>query len=1214
MATTLNSNENLGSSSGIRSASTQKRTGTPPEEGRAVEDRQQSHDLSDRDNTKDPLLIKHVQEESPLRDHVSRRLLSVTKQTGVLCVMLVSVIVGLLAALSYFNNQPDMPGCAMSYSRPRYIEQAEFSRSWTRYSIKYKLYLYREGGYDAIDDPFRIPVLFVPGNAGSHKQVRSMASSSASAFVELIGEDPSAVDRGQIGYDFFTVGLNEEFTALHGYSILEQAEFVNDAIRYILSLYPKTRTVHRLSNKDTAFALPTSVIVVGHSMGGVVARTAFTLSNYVNDSIQAIFTLSTPHNNPTASLEQYVEDTYSNVNAFWRNGFNNGSLDHVSLVSIAGGNLDSMINSDYTYVGDIAPPKNSLSIMSSGINDVWLSLDHQNILWCAQMAKKFSRVMLQIMDARQPSQLLSLESRMNLMRRELYSGTEADGFVENERTVLPKDVLSSDYQYVNVYDSGTIKLTLADMRELIPKSKKSIIKPKALHLLPFVDKKSKAGLTRVLQVLYDPRLFANSDDTNKKQDARPIFLGCNQQDAKENAKFVCKQLPEPTSTMLPLKRLGDNPELPVDSLRYMEILSKGFEGYSHIGFELPSHPGKTGFLEAAFVNTPLQVDKDPGYLQLITPYSIRAQLGDGVFGLRSRIRLVVPENPLFVFRTKVAMHRNSKASHALSNRPRFSPVVLQSDGRHYESKFWYDQSVFDIAIHGRGTYFQTGHLTTTSKDSPRLAGSWDGLYIDLFADTDYYSGFDISLRINWYSSLNRMIKRYDMALLALSFIWACLVLVHQLHSWNSQMQLRFESQGSVGGSGIAVARFPGCLATIEHLIRNGTLVIVLVISALTPIIQELVSYAMEGSWSSATLASWNNLFMGVRGSGWTLCLPPMLLVLVSLGFIILEAIVLTIVCGLASWVVAMVASVLGEGNPLVVAAEASVLENTKDRGRYVSSDNASVYVRPAIIAVVFVFLVSAVLPYQFAFLVIYLAQTITTVRTMTYSQIMASGAARQQDSKVAHASLTERHSQEDRRVTKRTAAMILKDRSAYQLALLLFWTSSLPYCVPELLVWVRNISVLWFEDAPSDHNLANMAGYFALRTLATYHIVPRLGSVSEHRSSRLGWRIVRGLRIATFGIFACSVIYAWLFSIRRPYTLYNIGNIISAWLSIVQFANYPLRLVSAAYKAGVPLSAEPRRTQSAEELHSFSWADPNTHATKTTLTSTSDDYLDRKVR
>ncbi|KAI9503971.1 PGAP1-like protein-domain-containing protein, partial [Coemansia spiralis] len=337
---------------------------------------------------------------------------------------LLTSIIGLLAATSYFNNQPDAPGCAMTYSRPQFVEQTEFSRSWTRYSIKYKLYLYREGGYDAFDEPSRIPVLFVPGNAGSHKQVRSIASSAAAAFVEMIGKDPSAVDHGQIGYDFFTVGLNEEFTALHGYSILEQADFINDAIRYILSLYPKTRTKHKLSHSNAAFALPASVIVVGHSMGGVVARTAFTLPNYVEDSIRAIFTMSTPHNNPTASLEQYVESAYSRVNEFWRHGFNNGTLKDVSLVSISGGNLDSMINSDYTYVGDLAPPSNSLSVMSSGINDVWLSLDHQSILWCAQMAKKFARMMIQVMDARQPSQLLPLDKRMSIMRRELYSGIE----------------------------------------------------------------------------------------------------------------------------------------------------------------------------------------------------------------------------------------------------------------------------------------------------------------------------------------------------------------------------------------------------------------------------------------------------------------------------------------------------------------------------------------------------------------------------------------------------------------------------------------------------------------------------------------------------------------------------------------------------------------------------------------------------------------------
>ncbi|KAJ1850803.1 GPI inositol deacylase, partial [Coemansia sp. RSA 486] len=207
---------------------------------------------------------------APTTETHSRSLVSfVRARSAVFCLLFLSSIIGLLAARSYFNAQPDIPSCVMSYSRPRFLEQTLFDKAWTRFSAKYKLYLYREGGYDVFDEPYRIPVLFVPGNAGSPKQARSIASATTSAFVDLMGKDPSAVDRGQIGFDFFTVGLNEEFTALHGYSILEQADFVNDAIRYILSLYPKTRLRHKLSTNGTEYALPTSVIVIGHSMGGV---------------------------------------------------------------------------------------------------------------------------------------------------------------------------------------------------------------------------------------------------------------------------------------------------------------------------------------------------------------------------------------------------------------------------------------------------------------------------------------------------------------------------------------------------------------------------------------------------------------------------------------------------------------------------------------------------------------------------------------------------------------------------------------------------------------------------------------------------------------------------------------------------------------------------------------------------------------------------------
>ncbi|KAJ2395390.1 GPI inositol deacylase, partial [Coemansia sp. RSA 2603] len=385
----------------------------------------------------------------------------VRTHSPLLALLLFTVTFGLLTARSYFSAQPDTPSCVMSYSRPRFIEQMHFDSNWTRFATKYRLYLYREGGYDAFDEGYRIPVLFVPGNAGSPKQVRSIASATTSAFVELMGTDPEAVTGGRIGYDFFTVGLNEEFTALHGYSILEQADFINDAIRYILSLYPRTRKQHEGAFGGTNLALPTSVIVIGHSMGGVVARTAFTLPNHVVGSVRAIFTLATPHNNPTASLEYYVDRVYSSINRFWRHGFHHGTLRDVSLVSIAGGNLDSMINSDYTYFGDLAPQTNALSVLSSGIEDVWLSLDHQSILWCGQMARKFASLMMLIMDARRPEQLVPLDERMQIMRRALYSPLDTlSGAVT--ASVGKTVVKSTDYRYAKIYDDDVVRADLPD--------------------------------------------------------------------------------------------------------------------------------------------------------------------------------------------------------------------------------------------------------------------------------------------------------------------------------------------------------------------------------------------------------------------------------------------------------------------------------------------------------------------------------------------------------------------------------------------------------------------------------------------------------------------------------------------------------------------------------------------------------------------------------
>ncbi|KAJ1946706.1 GPI inositol deacylase [Kickxella alabastrina] len=1052
------------------------------------------------------------------------------KRISVLCLLLATVIFGMLSAHSYFNAQVDTPGCTMSYSRPQFIEQTAFDKSWTRFSTKYKLYLYREGGYDSIDEAFRIPVLFVPGNAGSPKQVRSIASATTAAFVELLGLDPGAVERGQVGYDFFSVGLNEEFTALHGYSIMEQADFINDAIRYILSLYPGTRSKYRLSEKQT-FALPTSVIIVGHSMGGVVARTAFTLSNHIVGSVQAIFTLATPHNNPTASLEYYVDKVYTDINRFWRHGFQNGTLDNVSLVSIAGGNLDSMINSDYTYVGDLAPAHNSLSVLASGIEDVWLSLDHQCILWCEQMAKKFAAVMVRIMDARRSSQILPLDERMAVMREMLYSKLDEAGGLKG--IGARRNVTVAGYSHVQEHEE-VIQVALAGRKNR---------DGAALHLmrLPEAAGENSGSAADALQIIHyarrQPGLPAHSSggsSSSAMEEFKYGVFGCRHGESKDDpTDGVCEEIMGlAVPAKLPFKSAGAKAQLAVPLVGYLEVPMAQLRGFAYVALEIPSgSDGLTGFVRASVGSNTSPVVHSPGYLRLLRAYTINAPER---LNARTRIKLDVPENPFFVFRAKLIMHRRNMAAALKLDKPQFGTVVRQSDGRRrFESKFWYDQGALDIAIHGRGAYLPSDDLVNTSSASMQGelgADLWDGVHLDVWADNVFYSGFEISLRINWYSSLNRLVKRYDMALLAMSFVWACLVMLHQLRSWD---------RGQSGSGAGQTAMFPGCLASIEALIRNGTLLGVVAAAMATPLVQVGFAHIARGTMSPATLAAANNLFMGVRGSGLVLCLLPGVLVVLSLGFIIVQAIFLTAICHFAAWLAVGVAKwrrqQLMQGDRILAGD-----------GGGPGADKVPTITGPLLGTLAFIVFVCTFVPYQFAFLVIYLAQLITVVRTMAQAKLQASRGSGGKDAG--------------------RGGVELDSRAQYQLALVLFWTSSLPYCAPELLVWVRNLSVLWFEDAPSDHNLLNMAGYFALRMLASYHIVPRLGGGSSFFSVMEGGRrerLRRWLRGVTFVFFAGAVLVAWLVSVRRPYVLYGVANAVSAWLALIQFAEFPMRILNS---------------------------------------------------
>lgn len=231
-----------------------------------------------------------------------------------LCVTIFSLLLGYSIVNSSLTRQLDPKGCEKSYMAPAYARLEDFDSEYTRLASKYSLYLYREQMVDEDTHLHGVPVLFITGNAGSYKQVRTIAAESARYFAEHVQHDVEAISGGRRSLDWFTADFNEDFTAFHGQTLLDQAEYLNDAIAYILSFYHDPAR----SRRDPDLPDPTSVIVVGHSMGGIVARTMLNMTNYQANSVNTIITMSSPHARAPLPFDSDIVNTYERINSTLR--------------------------------------------------------------------------------------------------------------------------------------------------------------------------------------------------------------------------------------------------------------------------------------------------------------------------------------------------------------------------------------------------------------------------------------------------------------------------------------------------------------------------------------------------------------------------------------------------------------------------------------------------------------------------------------------------------------------------------------------------------------------------------------------------------------------------------------------------------------------------------------------------------------------------------
>ncbi|NWZ29223.1 PGAP1 deacylase, partial [Asarcornis scutulata] len=269
--------------------------------------------------------------------------------------------------------------CSMTYmfEYPEYLKIKLPKKTARRYPA-YELYLYGEGNYAEENKNLvltGIPVLFLPGNAGSYKQVRSLGSIALRKAEDL---------DFKYHFNFFTVNFNEELVALYGGTLQQQTKFVHECIKVILKLY-----------RDREFA-PSSVAIVGHSMGGLVARALLTLKNFRPELINLLITQATPHVAPVMPLDKYITDFYTAVSNHWI--LNAHELRNLTTLSVAGGFRDYQVRSGLAFLPRLSQQDSALSVVSSAVPRAWASTDHLSIVWCKELILATIRAFFDLID------------------------------------------------------------------------------------------------------------------------------------------------------------------------------------------------------------------------------------------------------------------------------------------------------------------------------------------------------------------------------------------------------------------------------------------------------------------------------------------------------------------------------------------------------------------------------------------------------------------------------------------------------------------------------------------------------------------------------------------------------------------------------------------------------------------------------------------------
>ncbi|GAA5974580.1 hypothetical protein JCM5350_001203 [Sporobolomyces pararoseus] len=978
--------------------------------------------------------------------------------------------------------------CRMTFMSPSYFRLGGFGRNETRLGNgPWGLYLYREAGWD--DDPVEsegeggaqnlvlsgTPVLFVPGNAGSFKQVRSLASTATRTFWQLPGMRREGGEWGREGstsLDFFTLDFNDDFSAFHGQTLFDQAEYTADAIRYILDLY-------RAQDQPNTPA-PTSLVVVAHSMGGIVARAAFLDPHYVSNSISTLITFATPHLVPPVTVDSRVDQFYSSINSYWREAYHpSGSSDSplasqqslrdVVLISINGGISDEMIASETASLSSIVPENdsNGFAVSTTAIPGVQTPMDHLAILWCQQLMQVVAESILSIVDSRSSSRVLSRQDRVNIFSNRLLGGLE--------RKQHP--TVSAGSLDLEVLEQGNPARRLGIGERLVLRPEEARSSARTTYLMP------------VSRSLVPSRfsLISSAPSVGSENDKPVQVFACtdSRSPSEGSTAISCAPVSSSHITLLPSSPHHSlSPILPAsvgdETMKLVTLSSQHLENVDFMA--IVARIGSEDWLLAELADEMEQVQiVNRGPLSLLVN-GFRGNISlKSAASLISEVQLPALDTALLSLKLRVSR------SPCHEKDSLFAPLLRQYSTDVHEYRYYPNVRLASLYTHSAGPY-----LPRSTSSGARLQFFLDPTCARL-EDGSQTVEIEYEIKVDLLRTIGNLFLRYRMALVTMPFAIVSLVIATQLHEFYSGHSFPpFEVALSI----FARRHLPALLVTVTGF------------AYLQSLLSHFKSSSIEGSSSVPTWI--RDSLLGTSDLFWVPFFP--FLLLASFSIVCLEYLILSLLVN----TVAFVGRALAARNRLV--------------NSMLSFDMKDSHLSPfqRIIALVFLLLFTIFFaPYQFAYLVLFLVHLLTTIRLLVSARTFKYTPLQQREGTEPPSSTSE---------TSATVSNELWDQFQFAFSILFLLLSLLPMNALILIVWVRNLAVGSFAPFSSDHQVFSILGFLAvvesvhsgkmLSRLSTSSSLSRISSILA--ISIAAYSLLYGIRSAHRIYVLGNVLAGWL--------------------------------------------------------------------------------------